>query len=185
MSRQFRVYLLPSDIERLTAELRSRFGVKLIAATAPSMTPVEIDSYLRTAEYDGSTYVDCYLVPSSGAEIKMSYIPKRQLWSVNESSEAIQFSGCDYHGEVLEIGRFYFQTDMLIGDALWPKRPEFLQWGDQLFRTTKRLLYRDKAMDVYVGEDALQWRQRGGRFAALRRGDGSYLFEPCGSTEEI
>lgn len=184
MGRQFRVYLVPSDIERLVAELRSRVGAKIIAAISSAMTPMEIDSYFQRAEYNGSTYVHCYLVPSSGAEIKLSYIPKRQLWSVNESSEAVEFSGCDYHGDVLEIGRFYFQTDMLIGDAIWPKRPEFLNWGDQLFRTTKRLLHRDKAMDAYVGEDALRWRQRGGRFAALRRGDGSYLFEPCGSTEE-
>lgn len=111
-------------------------------------------------------------------------MPKRQLWTVNESSEVIQFSGCDYHGDVLEIGRFYFQTDMLMGEAIWRKRPEFLDWADKVFRTTKRLLYRSKAIDAYVGDDALRWQRNGGRFAALRRSDGTYMYEPCGATGE-
>jgi hypothetical protein len=178
MSRQFRFYLLPSDIERLAAELRSRFGARFIDSVSPSMTPMEIDSCIRTAEYDGSTYVHCYLIPSSGAEIKMWHMTKRQLWAVDESSEVIQFNGCEYHGEVLEIGRFYFHTDILMGDAIWRKRPEFLEWADKVFRTTKRLLHRSNAMDAYLGEDALRWRKNGGRLASLRRADRTYLYEP-------
>jgi hypothetical protein len=177
MSRQFRFYLLPSDIERLAAELRSRFGAKFIDSVSPSMKPAEIDSCLRKSEYNRSTDVYCYFIPPTGAEIKMWYMPKRELWAIEESSEVIQFSGCNFDGEVLQSGRFYFQTDVLIADAIWLKRREFLEWADAIFRTTKRLLRYSKAIDAYLGEDATHWRRNGGKFASSIGPGGKFIVE--------
>jgi hypothetical protein len=164
MSRQFRFYLLPSDIERVVAELRARFGVKVIEADSPKISPVEIDSPVRAASLGDATSIYCYLMPPAGADIKTWYMVKRQLWAVDISSEVIQFSGCDYDGNVLLIGRFYFQTDFLDGDSIWRKRPEFLAWAGKIFRWTKKFLHWSKELQAYVGEDAMRWKQNGGRF---------------------
>jgi len=89
----------------------------------------------------------------------------------------IQFSGCHYDGEVLLIGRFYFQTDFLVGDTIWHKRPEFLDWGDEVFRLTKRTMHWSKGLLAYVGEDAMRLRQSGGRFASSFGASGKFIYE--------
>jgi hypothetical protein len=99
---------------------------------------------------------------SADARIVMRYRPKQQQWGVATESEVIEFSGCDYDGATLRIGRFYFQTDQLIGDSIWKKRDEFLKWGDRVFRRTKRLLEYSNALDAYFGEDAAAWQRAGG-----------------------
>jgi hypothetical protein len=98
------------------------------------------------------------------AEIKMEHLTKQGQWAVSVSSEVVEFSGCDYDGKTLNVGRFYFQNDQLIGDALWPKRDEFLQWADRLLQTTKELLERSKMLNAYLGKDAAAWEQKAGRF---------------------
>jgi hypothetical protein len=93
--------MLPSDIERLIAELRVQHGAKVIEAVSANLPPIEVGSLLRTSEYDNSTSAYCYLMPPSGAQISSVFMVKRQLWAVDDSSEVIQFSGCDFNGAVL------------------------------------------------------------------------------------
>jgi hypothetical protein len=180
MSRQFRFYLLPSDIERLAAELRVRYSANFIDTVSSCLAPTQVDSPIRRIIRDSGqevSSVHCYLVQPTGADIRTWYMQKRKLWAIDEASEVIQFSGCDFDGSVLLVGRFYFQTDLLIDNSIWPKRREFLDWAGKIFRTTKRLLKRSKAMDAYVGEDAARWRQGGGRFATLIRAGGVPFYE--------
>jgi len=171
MSKQCRFYLLPSDIERLLAELRSRTGFRLIAAKSPALRPTELESpfseYVFQPTKTKFLHVNCYLSPPSEAEIKMHYLPKQAQWAVSESSEVVEFSGCDYDGKTLSIGRFYFQNDQLNGEALWLKREEFLQWADRLLQTTKKLLVYSKTLYAYVGKDAAAWERNGGRFQEI------------------
>jgi hypothetical protein len=98
----------------------------------------------------------------------MRFIPTQSYWLVEDQLELIEFSGCDYDGTTLVVGRFYFQPDMLIGDTIWPKREEFIEWADRIFRYTKKLLIRSKDLDAYVGEDAYKWWQEGGTFTQVR-----------------
>jgi len=98
----------------------------------------------------------------------MRFIPTQSYWLVEDQLELIEFSGCDYDGKTLVVGRFYFQADMLIGDTIWPKRKEFIEWAGRIFYYTKRLLIRSKDLDAYVGKDAYKWRQEGGHFTQLR-----------------
>jgi hypothetical protein len=171
MSKQCRFYLLPSDIERLVAELRSRVGLKIISRRSLTLRPTELDSpfseYVSQATKRKFLRVNCYLMPQTEAEIKMEHLTKQGQWAISVSSEVVEFSGCDYDGQTLSVGRFYFQNDQLIGDALWPKREEFLQWADRAFQTTKKLLERSKTLNAYVGTDAAVWERNGGRFQAL------------------
>jgi len=171
MSKQCRFYLLPSDVERLLSELRSRVGLKLISRRSSVLKPTELESpfseYVSQATKAKFLHVNCYLTPPMEAEIKMQHLTKQGQWAVSESSEVVEFSGCDYDGKTLSVGRFYFQNDQLIGDALWPKREEFLRWADRVLQTTKKLLERSKTLNAYVGTDAAAWERNGGRFQAL------------------
>jgi hypothetical protein len=113
-----------------------------------------------------SVSTHCYLMAAADSYVKMRYIAKQGYWHVDdERSEVIEFSGLEYDGEILLEGRFYFKTDFLLGDAIWPKRDEFLKWGACIFRRAKTTLSYSKGLDVYVGADAEVWRTKGGRFA--------------------
>jgi hypothetical protein len=171
MSKQCRFYLLPSDVESLLEDLRNRVPLKVISSRSPTLAPAEVQSplseYIFKPTKTKVLCADCYLVPADGAEIKMHYLPKQRQWAVSEVSEAIEFSGCDYDGETLRVGRLYLQTDQLIVDGLWPKREEFLRWADKVLQTTKRLLKRSKTLNAYVGKDAAAWERKGGHFRDL------------------
>jgi hypothetical protein len=116
---------------------------------------------LKTA----TVHADCYITPVKGADIKMRFISVLSQWNVEIESEVIEFSGCEFDGNVLLRGRFYFQTDLLVGDMVAPKGSAFLTWAEKVFRLAKKSLRRSKALDAYVGEHAERWRQSGGRFA--------------------
>jgi hypothetical protein len=180
MSKQFRFYLLPSDIESLFAELSMRVGIRIIQTPAPRLEPIELESPIRDSSKfrtTDSVSVWCCLTAPSNADVRMRFITSQSHWIVEDRSEVIEFSGCDYDGSVLLIGRFYFQSDMLIGDTIWPKRAEFLKWTDSVFQTAKKLLHYSKGLEAYIGEDARKWRENGGRFASGIRPDGKPIYE--------
>jgi hypothetical protein len=170
MSRQFRVYLLPDDTEWLIGRLRGKFDIRLLQHHSPTATPVKLDSpvcsWPANPRMHAHTAVHCDLAMSSGGEIRMWYAAKREEWILADESEIIQFSGCAFDGKTLAEGRFYFQTDKLAGDAIAPKRPEFLTWADQVFQATKKLLRRSKGLDAYVGPSAADWWRNGGKFVS-------------------
>ena len=173
MSRQFRFFLLPSDTEGLVVDLRQRVGLRLVDSKSSGPQPVEIDSPMQKipAYGDRKAHVitNCYLMAGTGANVKMRYIAKQGYWLVDdERSEVIEFSGLEYDDEILIEGRFYFKADFLLDGAIWPKRDEFLKWGDSVFRRTKRVLEYSKGLDAYIGNDAKAWRASGGRFAWMR-----------------
>jgi hypothetical protein len=171
MSKQFQLFLTPSDAITLVAELRSRFGARVLSKKSSTSDPVEMQSPVEhEAIFSTSevTSIYCYLAPADG-RITTDYYPTLGLWLTDTSSEAIEFSGCDFDGKTLVVGRFYFQTDDLIDGRIVRKRAEFLQWADRVFRYTKKVLKRDQdliePLGAYVGKDALTFRESGGRFA--------------------
>ena len=163
MSRQLHLYLLPSDVETLIQNLRLKLGVELVQPWSPEPTPVFRESPMLTR---GITIkADCYMVPGRDAKIIMNRVPGRARWEVDIGSELIEFRGCEFDGKVLVRGRFYFQNDVLIKGNTVAKHRDFLTWSDRFFRLTKKLLGRSKAFDAYVGSNAQEWKEKGGRFA--------------------
>jgi len=134
MSRQFSFYLLPSDIEVLLTELRTRVGVKIIQTLSSSLMPVELNSPMmnQISRKSDSVYVQCCLTVPSGADVRMKFCPTQSHWIIADESEVMEFSGCDYDVSVLMSGRFYFQNDMLIDDTIWPKPILRSTWKDQM-----------------------------------------------------
>ena len=119
--------------------------------------------------------VRCYLAPDD-AVLRMSYYPKQANWQVEHTSEVIEFSGCDSGANILVVGRLYFQNDILLDGTIWPKRKEFTDWADKVFRTTKKLLHRSRELDAYVGEGAEEFRKNGGRFVSSLRASGEAIY---------
>lgn len=181
MSRQFQVYLLPPDAELLIHELKSQIELSVIQPYSPGLFPVHTESPMRhdSSHYLGkdTVWIDCYLAPAIDPDIKMRFIPIRSHWNVGIESEVIEFRGCEYGGNVLVRGRFYFQNDLLVNGMITPKRAEFLTWADKIFRTAKKSLRRSKSLDAYIGEEAERWRQGGGRFAWMVTPDRGPIYE--------
>jgi len=173
MSRQFQVYLLPSDVEALLDTLRAKLDISLIRPDASA--PV-IESIVSPISDNALVLKTCYIVPSE-ANIKMRFAAQNSRWVIEGASELIEFSGCEFDGGVLVRGRLYFQPDFLAKGAIFRKRAEFLSWADQVFRVAKRSLHRSKTLDAYVGEHAERWRQGGGRFAWMVTPERGPLYE--------
>lgn len=184
MSKQFQLYLTPSDAVALVEELGARFGARVISKKSSQGDPVEMQSPIEHEsifEAGGATSIFCYLAPANG-RITTNYYQKLRLWLVEPwGSEAIEFSGCDFDGKTLLRGRFYFQTDDLVDGRIVKKRAEFLTWADRVFRYTKKALMRDRELGplgAYVGKDALIFRESGGRFAESIRAAGVRIRPP-------
>jgi hypothetical protein len=188
MSKQFQLYLTPSDAIALIEELRVRFGARVLSEKSSTIDPVELRSPIRQESIfraSGATSIRCYLAPAKGCIIT-KYYATLDLWLTDTSSEAIEFVGCDFDGKTLLIGRFYFQTDDLVDGRIVKKRAEFLQWADRVFRYTKKALKRDRELEqplgAYVGKDARVFRESGGKFAGSISEAGVPISRPGTST---
>jgi hypothetical protein len=99
MSKQCRPFLLPPDTERLLEEVRSRGGLKIISRRSSSLNPIELKSpfseYVSRVTSQRHVYVDCCLTCPGSAQIHMQYLETQRQWTVLESSEVMEFSGCD------------------------------------------------------------------------------------------
>jgi hypothetical protein len=165
MSKQFRVYLLPSDATRLAEEMVHRLGARILSESSPIEVPTELPSPVQEQSiwFQNGVSIRCCLVPPFG-RIDRVYYSKPDRWTIQPSSEAIQFSGCDFDGATLLVGRMYFQTDELQAEQIRPRKAEFSRWAHRLFHYAKTALSRDTELDAYVGRDARTWRSNGGEF---------------------
>lgn len=174
MGRQFRMFALPSDLEAILAEIRAKYGVRILADAAPSTLLLELENPYRHWKQSDETVqsIHEYLAPPRGGDLRQWYAAKRSEWLIDSKSEVIQISGFDFYPEskLLIQGRFYFEKDFVVGDSsagysLVSKSEEFLRWADQVFRTAKKGLRYSKHLMAYVGKDADQWQKSVGRFA--------------------
>jgi hypothetical protein len=180
MSRQFHLYLLPEDAEDLMRVLRSKVSVVMIESVSSQPIPKIIESPFverRLQLKNGVHLADCHLIPTPNSGVKTRFVPSFDRWLVENESEAIEFGGCEFDGTVLLRGRFYFQTDYLLRGMVVPKRKEFLEWADKIFRISKKSLIRSKAIDAYVGQAADAWRKKGGKFASMVTASRGPIFE--------
>jgi len=185
MSKQFYVYLLPEDVDSLVYTLKSQLDVSLIQPASPGPFPVKLESPICKNALmlkEGAVRVDCYITPKD-ADIKMRFVPTLSHWSVQPDSEAIEFQGCEFDGNVLVRGRFYLQNDFLVEDMIAPKRTEFIAWADRVFRLAKKSLLRSKTLDVYVGKHAEKWKREGGRFAWMVTPERGPIYETEAGSE--
>jgi hypothetical protein len=168
MGRQFRVYLLPADVDNLLSYLKENLGARVFAAESSTSSPPEVVSRTLDRSHPCHSGLQCYgrCYLSRDAQIATWFIEKRGYWLTNTESEVIEFDGCDFGDLALVEGRFYYQIDRLSlrRDALVPKGRKFVEWAEEVFRRSKKLLLWDKELQAYVGTEAAQWRKQGGVF---------------------
>ena len=180
MSKQFRVYVLPSDAEALVRELKRTFGVAVFAEESLTPEPTKLTSPFRNTSLHfprGGNSMRCYLTQEYGAIIDTAFYENPERWIILPSSEAIEISGCDFDGLTLMAGRIYFQSDELVNGVVSGKRSAFLDWANDVFRHTKKLLHRYSKLDAYVGADAEAFIANGGRFASHVRPNGYLVYD--------
>jgi hypothetical protein len=171
MSKQFRFFLLPEDIDRFTDELRNKVEFEILKSASPTSEAVKVaTAFQRKYQTESGVNIKdvyCLLAPLQ-ATINVRYYPTRAEWLIDEEkSEVIQFCGCTFDGVTLHIGRFYARTDMLIGDTIWGKPDSFLKWVDRVYRAAKKLLKYSKELEAYVGPAAEDWIRRGGKISEV------------------
>lgn len=171
MGRQFRFYLLPSDLDQLLANLRAEYGLRILTTSSDKPEPLELDlatsNYIEIASSGVYSFGQYYLASGADAKTYMFYGDKLQKWHINsEQSELIELSTSDYGSGVLTEGRFYYQKDMLSPDAtvIVPKSPDFVRWAESIFRAAKKQLKYSSELEAYIGLQAEVWRQQGGQF---------------------
>jgi hypothetical protein len=187
MSKQFQIYVLPSDLERLVTKLRDQLNVRVISSVSSEPRPTELDSPIRKGSMlrsEDSVSADCCFTPNVSANVRMIYYPNPSIWRVADISELVSVSGCDFDGSTLVRGRFYVQTDILVGGEIIRKQVDFLKWADEVFRFAKKQLHRSKTLDAYVGDDALQWEKQGGRFASFALPGHKPIYEHASSRQK-
>jgi hypothetical protein len=181
MSRQFQTYLLPADAEKLMNKLKENMKIRIIKDASPARHPIELSSPVQSRPFMQqlpASSIKCYLVPDIERNLHLGFYANPDRWIVEPSSDAIEFSGCDFNGVLLLIGRFYFQTDLLVGNEIIDKSAEFRKWASTLFRLAKKSLHYDSELKAYVGENALDFRRRGGRFASFMKANEEPVYEP-------
>ncbi len=168
MGRQFRFYILPSDVNSLVEQLQKRFEAKLLLDYSPSFELFEIDSPFGADKARDleplSAHTRYYLAPQFG-HIDRRYYEKPDWWVIDSESEGIEFSGCKFNGTALAIGRLWYETNVVRDLRFVSKSIEFLKWAEGVYRYTKKCLRYEPESLAYVSEDALRFREKGGRFA--------------------
>jgi hypothetical protein len=166
MGRQFRIYLLPSDVARLVEILRHDVGLRLLASRSPRPEPIETESPVQTDS--GFTRVDCLLAPDYAISAKLDHLAKQNFWSVNTLfSEVVEFSGCHFNEKTLKSGRLFYDKGFYRDEQWQEKSPRFLKWAEIVFKTAKKSIKRVPSLDAYIGEDAERWHSAGGLLVAL------------------
>jgi hypothetical protein len=64
----------------------------------------------------------------------------------------------------LKQGRIWVDMYRLEANQLVPEEPEFVAWYDEIANWLRRHLKRDKQLDAYVSQGAMEWHQHGGEF---------------------
>jgi hypothetical protein len=101
MGRQFRLYLLPVDVDGLLTDLKREHGLRIVAPTSTNAEYVEVPSatinYTQIAAVGMFSFGQYLLAPTAQARIPMRYNERQEKWHVDfEQSEVIEFSTCDY-----------------------------------------------------------------------------------------
>lgn len=172
VNRQFYFYLLPADVTELLDTLKTRLGVRLLQSSSATASAVDLESPNLSLSGIRGNHIDCYITRTD-MDVRMRYVSTRAVCLVADESEVVQFSGCEFDGQLLVRGRFYFQTDVLTGGTIVPKKKEFIDWANRLFRLAKNNLRYSRSLHAYVGQHADKWKGDGGRFVwmvTLERG---------------
>ena len=170
MGRQFQIYLLPSDAERLIQILQKECGLCMFSTRSQEPNPVLLESPVRSEA--GFARIDCLLAPNSSISIKLDHLKQRNEWVINTLlSEVIEFSGCHFDRRTLKRGRLFYDVGFYEAKQWRHKSQDFVQWAETIFSVAKNALNRLPKIDAYMGRNAELWHSTGGILVELSTKD--------------
>jgi hypothetical protein len=87
--------------------------------------------------------------------------PAQQYWYLHAlDNPVIEYRRPYNSQEIIRAGRMYVDDGFLESERHLTNRP-FSEWVEHLFKAAKRSLVRDKKLDAYLGEEALDIHARG------------------------
>ncbi len=156
MGRQIQLYLTPSDINNFEAALRRKIDFEALVYRTDGPWPSRVSS-LAVGEEIGKTWLTLFLVrPEDVDVLRFREVPTQGYWTLDVLSQPIiEFSRPYFDGSIMRQGRFYYQTGDYNDIGTWVEKPRcFLDWADQIFKTTKKNLRRHRFLDAYLGPEA-------------------------------
>lgn len=182
MGKQFQVYLLPSDAEKLIENLRGKVNLTLIAPRSERPSHVEVSSPLVV--HGGFTRADCLLAPDLSASVRMEHVAKQDYWSVDTlESEVIEFEACYFDEKTIKRGRLFYDPGFYRERAWVNKSEKFLSWAERVFTLSRKLLNRHPELNAYVGQDAESWRRTGGVFVEFAASGKRPIIAPASKSD--
>src|ERR1700742_3076536 len=97
MGRQFRFYLLPSEMDQFLSKLKAEHGLRILLTKSDKAEPLEVDSatsrYSEIAATGIYAFGQYYLVSSTEAKTPVWYSEESGRWHIDsEQSEVVELS---------------------------------------------------------------------------------------------
>jgi hypothetical protein len=163
MSKQLSFYLTPKDLRQLEPLLRACGPLAVLHSRSPSSSPKVLPTF--DIKEGGKDWLFLFLAREQDvSQILMEEVRAQGYWSIDDlKSPVAEFTRCFFDDARLRCGRIYFKTDYYDPAGKLVEKPTpFLEWADCILKTLKKSL--KKSGNYYVGDDAAQWRAKGGKF---------------------
>ena len=153
MGRQFTYYCLADDLTRIQEQVFGPAGGRLVSAEKVdgAHRVVDVERFALEDARMGSETIFLYLLPPREMELEIRNGP----WIDSSKSHLIEVGRCFTEGQLIRSARFWYETRFLEESQLRTKPPEFVEWAEGVFRSSKKLLQRQTVS--YRGHPYTEW----------------------------
>lgn len=167
--RQFSFFVGPSDQNALEEAVRASGDIALLREISSSYAPRELETSI-IRDFSSAPFSILIARRTDLLHIEFRPIKGRQEFSCDPTSApVIEFTRFPsvIANRVLRVGRLY-RVDKYWGDngSVVSKSREFIEWGESLYKLTKRSLTKIE-QGCFAGEEALELRRAGIAFEGL------------------
>ncbi len=181
MGKQVRFYMMPEDELAFLQFVCQDQNVSLLASSSP--TPeLQVIKNLLSSPQQRSELVTILLwnkaFPIGDNDVQEIHLTEykeeigafvetgKVIYSINTSSAyVIEFSPSFVRGDELVKGRIWADMYRLERDTLVYKGKDFESWYDRIARWLRRNFKSIRGVDGYLGPQALEWYQKGGKLS--------------------
>ncbi|HEY3145188.1 MAG TPA: hypothetical protein VGJ75_02500 [Dongiaceae bacterium] len=159
MAKQFSILATDVDLRALDAVLR-RAGDTQIFSDEPSeddKSLAPLNELPIPIEMAGKVSLLAYLGPIGPLEnVAIERVSPVKIHVETGPGHLIEFMRPFYNGEIIKMGRCFFETRFYKDRAMHAKDPEFIRWADRVTARIRKALPYQKAVDARVGPDAAE-----------------------------
>ena len=159
MAKQFSILATDVDLRALDTVLRQAGDTQIF-----SDKPNDDDTSLALLsdlpipmQMAGKVSLSAYLGPVGPLEkVVIERVGPVKIHVESGPAHLIEFSRPFYNGEIIRMGRCFFETSYYKDYAIHAKDPEFVKWADRVANRVRKILPYHKVLDARVGPDAAE-----------------------------